>query len=640
MINRFRVLFVLFIFISNYFYYLPGLQSAGKEEEVFFVAKKAFEDGYYEASLGLFNRFKEEFPGSLMLGEAELLSGEALFYQNKLNDALAVFEKLLNSRYALNIKDAAIYWIAEVYFKKNDFTKSAQNYKKLISLFPNSSYAPLAIYSLGWSLFEEGKFKEALEYFRAMEEKYPNEPQSLDASFKSLECLYALKEYGLLKEKAGQLVKPLLKDNARLAYLYFYLAEAEYYLGDFNRALEFFTKATKESSDSKLHSLAHLGAGWAYLKLNEYKKSGMEFSLVGNEGLNKKNLEALALGRGGVLLKQGRPKEAGELFEKVLGLTEDQSVREAALVQIADINYDLGSYLKAAEYYNLALKDFPNGYYRDYALYRNSVASYALGLEYFQKGDYEASLKALQEYGRKFKNSLFLPEVSYLLGSCYYNIGDFIKAIENFKDVLSRSQDTQLIQKAEFGIADSYYNLGDEKEAVFRFNSLRSKHSGSEFAAKALFWLAGYYYQHNELDIAARYFLSLIQDYPESGLAAEAYYSLGIIFSSQGMYKEAVVNFRKAADSGRPEVKFISIFALAEAFESSGDDEVAIKEYLKASADDEFKERAFLRIARIYEDRENFKEAVIFYTKAIETGGQSSAYARERISLIGPVIKK
>lgn len=636
-VKKYLAVFVIGFFCLPVFCHA---QYGSDEEGVFFVARKAFEDGYYEVSLGIFNRFLKDFPGSPKAGEAELLSGESYFYQNKLAEALFRFESLLDKPSARGIKDAVIYWIAETHFKSNDFSKAAKAYRRLIDEFPNSSYAPLAFYSLGWSLFEEGKFQDSLGYFKAMEDKYPREPQALDASFKIVECLYKLKDYPALKSKARQLLKLFAKDTPRLAYLYFYLAEAEYYLNNFNRALEFFRKALKENSDSRLHALSRLGLGWSYLKLKEYKKSEEEFAFVNEAGLDKEILESLVLGKADSLLRQGKLKEAEVFLQKAARLSDDKFVKEGALVQVADIYYDLGDYSEAIEAYKALLKAFPAGRYKDYILYRISTASYVLGLGYFQKEDYKSGIKVLDECRRNFKEAMLLPDLSYLLGSCYYNLGDFNKAIENFREVLSRSQDAQLLQKAEYGIADSFYYLGNEKEALLRFNALRSRYPGSSLAAKALFWLAGYYYQRNELDIAARYFLSLVQDFPANELVADAYYSLGLISSSNGAHKEAILNFKKAGELGNPDIRFVSIFALAETLEAQGDFKAAIDEYLKASADNKFKERAFLRIARIYEDREDLKEALTFYAKAAEAGGKGSAYAKERISWIESIIRK
>ena len=58
-------------------------ETQSKEDEAIFVAKKAFEDGYYEVSLSLLERFLSSFPDSFKAGEAGLLIGECYFYQNR-----------------------------------------------------------------------------------------------------------------------------------------------------------------------------------------------------------------------------------------------------------------------------------------------------------------------------------------------------------------------------------------------------------------------------------------------------------------------------------------------------------------------------------------------------------------------------
>src|SRR3990167_5510712 len=71
-------------------------QDSSKEEESLFVAKKAFEDGFYEVSLGLLERFLNNYPDSPKATEANLLIGECYFHQNRFLEALNKFEGLLN----------------------------------------------------------------------------------------------------------------------------------------------------------------------------------------------------------------------------------------------------------------------------------------------------------------------------------------------------------------------------------------------------------------------------------------------------------------------------------------------------------------------------------------------------------------
>ncbi len=96
-----------------------------KEEESLFVAKKAFDDGFYDVSLGLLLRFQNNYPDSDKLPEVNLLIGRCYFHQNRFLDALAKFEELLNQPKATSIKDAVLYWIAEVHFKGNVYDKAA-----------------------------------------------------------------------------------------------------------------------------------------------------------------------------------------------------------------------------------------------------------------------------------------------------------------------------------------------------------------------------------------------------------------------------------------------------------------------------------------------------------------------------------
>jgi len=95
---------------------------------------------------------------------------------------------------------------------------------------------------LGWCLFEGHKFKDALEYFKILDEKYPQEPQARDASFKIIECLYNLKDYPALKEKIIPGMETFSRDSSRMAYLYFYAAEADYYSGNFRSGLAAYSR--------------------------------------------------------------------------------------------------------------------------------------------------------------------------------------------------------------------------------------------------------------------------------------------------------------------------------------------------------------------------------------------------------------
>ena len=72
-----------------------GFTQDSKEEESLFISEKAFEDGFYDVALGLFERFLKNYPDSKKIAQVNLLIGQSYFHQNKFLEALAKFEELL-----------------------------------------------------------------------------------------------------------------------------------------------------------------------------------------------------------------------------------------------------------------------------------------------------------------------------------------------------------------------------------------------------------------------------------------------------------------------------------------------------------------------------------------------------------------
>ncbi|MCX5711994.1 MAG: tetratricopeptide repeat protein, partial [Candidatus Omnitrophica bacterium] len=296
-----------------------------KETEALFVAKKAFEDGFYEVSLGLLDRFLKAYPSSDKTAEANLIAAECFYHQDRFLEALPKFEALLDDPKASKFRDAIYYWIAEVHFKGNNFSKAAEFYKKVIDDYPKSAYVVSAYYSLGWCLFQDQKYSQAMEYFDLVEQKFPNEPFARDSGMKIVECLYNLKDYGGLKNRARLYIKTNAKDSTKLAFLYFYLAEADYYLNNFNDAVDGYNKVISRITDDRIKALSGLGLGWSYLKLKQYAQAQDTFSKVKQENLDKKSQSVLLLGQAILMTETKRFGEAGTYYDKLLEIADDET---------------------------------------------------------------------------------------------------------------------------------------------------------------------------------------------------------------------------------------------------------------------------------------------------------------------------
>ena len=82
-----------------------------KEEDAFYVAAKSYEDGFYDVSLTLFDRFLKTYLDSDKKLDAILYIGQCYYAQEKYLKALGQFESLLKMDGVDRIKDKVYFWL-------------------------------------------------------------------------------------------------------------------------------------------------------------------------------------------------------------------------------------------------------------------------------------------------------------------------------------------------------------------------------------------------------------------------------------------------------------------------------------------------------------------------------------------------
>ncbi len=536
-------------------------QDAAKEQESLFVAKKAFEDGFYEVSLGLLDLFLKNYPDSKNAAQANLLIGQCYFYQNKPFEALDKFNKLQGIDFALNIQDAVIYWIAEVYFKNNNFNKAAEYYRKVINNSPKSFYSAASLYSLGWCLFQEREFKQAIEYFKAVEEKFPKEPYAQDSSFKIIECLYNLKEYGALKDKLKIYLKVYSHDSAKVAYLNFYIAEADYYSNNFLKAAEEYSGLILSTSDEKIKALCRLGAGWAYLKLKQYKEAENNFLEARLENFDSVNQSVLLLGMALLKVESNAFGEAKNIYKKLINAASDQNIKMQAYLGYAGALYNLEEYKEAVNIYKQALAEisepvsqdiidklhygiawafFKQGLFKDaiegFQMAANASADEIFKISalcqagdvYQESGDFNKAIETYESILNKYPDSFYGDYTQYQLGLALLKITKYDAAITAFKSLKVKFPESKLLDDAAYTLGISLYNLGRFSEAIEVFKDImRLDNQDTELLQKCGYEIADCFYRLGDEKEAVERFKMLRLKYPDSKLSQEVIWRLG-----------------------------------------------------------------------------------------------------------------
>jgi len=262
--NKLKVLII--ILLSSFFWTCAeAAKFDKKEEDAYYVAVKAFEDGFYDVSFNLFDRFLKTYIDSDAAVDAMIYVGQCYYFQEKYVKALDQFESLLKLERARNSRDKVLFWLGEVYSKGRDYRQAAVFYRELIDNYKDSFYFLSGYKSLASAQFNEGRFDEALATYRAMLSLFKDDQTREYAFFGICEVLYRMKDYALLKKELINFIE--LFPRSRLIHrAYFYLGEANFYLGVYQDAVEDYKKVLAGGVSGDEASL--LIWGWGGLTLS------------------------------------------------------------------------------------------------------------------------------------------------------------------------------------------------------------------------------------------------------------------------------------------------------------------------------------------------------------------------------------
>ena len=541
--SRLRKYFTVSIIVALFVPLLSCLsiaQQTNKEEETLFVAKKAFEDGFYEVSFGLFERFLKEYPESSKVPEINLLMGECYFHQSRYLDALGKFEELLNNPKAHDIKDAVLYWIGEVHFKGNNFEKAASYYKMIVDDFPKSYYAPAAYYSLGWSFFQQQEYRKAIDSFKLLISKFPRESQVKDAAFKVIECLYNLKEYSALRDSAKNYLKAYSKDTARLPYLYFYEAEANFYLDSFNDAAESYAKAIKGATDPKVVSLSKLGQAWSYLKLKRYTDAESVFSDINIADLEKKAVDVLFLGKAILMTETNRINEAASVYDDLIKTQPEPSVLTQAYMGKADALYNLAKYDEAIKVYREALDKTKQENIPSEII---DKLHHSLAWAYLKQGEFKEAIAEFQNIVKESDDKTFKVSALCQIGDAYQDSGDYAKAQTTYDSILKDYPDSLYSDYVQYQLGLTFLKASNYDGAILSLLNFRKNYPTSKLFDNVTYALGLAYFQKQDYE-SSRQIFEKFDEFKDSSLKQQSAYLLGTSFFNLGRFSEAIEIFK------------------------------------------------------------------------------------------------
>ena len=398
-----KIICCLFLFVMAA--HLPVFAQS-TETDLLSAAQQAFNDGFSDVAKKYLEDFLDRYPQSANIPTAKLLLGQCDFLKGQYDSALELFGELsvLNEN-----KDEVLFWRGETYLKQNRFEDAQRDYLSVIDGYPQSTFVPQALYSLGWSYFEDKKLTQAKAVFSRLARQFPGHQLSEDALLKVAECDY---NAGHLDDaiKNFQAFADRYPKSAYLCEVNYNIAESYYYMEQYESARGFYQKALDATCDDSLRLSAFTAQGWNDIKLSRFNDAENAFKKA-----------------------QG--------FSKAKGL----SAEEVVLGQ-ANLAYEQALYGQALDLFTEFIKDYPQS------------PSWVQG--YLGRANVYYLLKRYEEARADYthledqKDPDVFEKSKFGLGWCELKLGNPSLAISYFQEVFEQSQDVQTKANALIQMAD------------------------------------------------------------------------------------------------------------------------------------------------------------------------------------------
>lgn len=653
-LNLFLIVFLIVIMSYRSF-----AQEVSKEEEALFVAQKAQEDSFYSVALDLYERFLKKYPESQKIPEVNLYIGQCYFFQKRFLEALSKFNGLLKDHKAESIRDACLYWIAEVHFRGNDFKLAASYYQKIIGTFSESEYIIPAHYSLGCCLYQSQDYADALSHFRTVLDRSSDRDLVYDTSFKIMDCLYYLKDYVQLKSFIESYFKEHPEGMRPIGYAFFYLAEAEYYLGNYAQAADTYIRTIKNTSDAKIWQLSRLGLGWSYVKQDKYTEAEDIFQQITEASLDKKYLEILLLGRGILLNQTQRFEDSLKVHSDLMNIASSPDNllqaylgKSEALYNLSRYTEALGLYTEVADridlkevspelvdklYYNWAWAYLKNGQFKEAINEFQKVASRSndrivqiaclcLAADAYQDaGQYGKAIDSYDKILKDYPDSLYSDYIQYQLGLSLLRMANYEAAILAFKALLTNLPKSKLLDEACYALGSAYFQNEDYNSCIDLLEHFSDDFKDSILRADAMYLRASALYNIGRFPEAIEVFEEIIRSYnQDKKLVQKAEYEIADCFYRMGDEAKAVSRFKVLRSKYPDSSLTVEVLWWLGAYYYRGGKLDLAHRYFEAIIQDFPKSNlvadAYYALGSIWEQEEKFTEAIKNFEMVVETG--------------------
>ena len=398
-----------------------------------------------QRSAETFDRLLKDFPESSLVSQAALARATALDRINKPNEALAMYELVINEHSDSKQLPEAIFRAAKLHDNLQQDKQAEALMRRYVSEFPNQPNIDHALYILAWVLIDQRREADATEFFSRIHQQHKESRYWADATLRLATEASRGGDYAQAAALVDQIIATGTKEDV-LGYALFQKGIAAVKANRWADVAGPMEQMLAAFPNSPQATWAKFYVAESYYRQRNYEAAAEQFARLDRdvEGQSETWLGVVPLRRGDLL---ARNKQWAAAYAMLENIEEDFP----GFNQQYEVDYLMGRCLanqarfqEARDAYGRAVANV-HGRRTETA----AKAQWNIGETYFHQKNYEEAIRAFSRVELLYDYPHWQASSLLEAGKCYEMLGKWSDAQDSYQRILNDFAETALTQEAQ-----------------------------------------------------------------------------------------------------------------------------------------------------------------------------------------------
>ena len=458
--------------------------------------------------------FIKKYPKDIKVYDARLRLADTYLAGKKYGDAAKIYEDLLKSKTIERNKDYLSYQYGLSLYKAGKVQGAVDEFNRLITTYPKSSYTENSMYMMGWIKFQQGNLQEAIATYKRMLAYSPNSKIAPLVYYSLGDAYYNSASY----DTAVTCYTTVITNYPNSNYVFdaingiqtSYVAK-----GDLDAAVNTIDTYVKQRKSAGYADQLFLKKGELYYSQSNYIAARAAYSEFVFMFPKSKNISKAYYWIGKCEQLLGNSDEGIKKFKMVFDYYPATDEAVSAVIE-------WGQALRSQHAYEEAIRVYDNAYNKIQNTQSRAEFLYWKAVTLSDKGDVASAYDVYDEIVQYYDGSIFADKARLDLGTVEMNAKRFTNAIKYFQSLATKRTD-DLGASAQYNLGVLYQTQSKANESITAFvRVLNSFQAHDEWVTKANLRLGDIYAKMKDNRRAKEMYKAVMDKHPDDDYGKEA----------------------------------------------------------------------------------------------------------------------